>query len=110
MCIEGLRRSGAVESNSERWALEVYVAGRYAPLSVRSSSFGGALQPYRELANDIATRHRTVSDADLVAALKLLGRDRVLRLNRMQPDGVLASALSFLGLLLSRLGGVLGYC
>ena len=108
--IERLLRSGALESNPERWALEVYVAGRYAPLSVRASSFSGALRPYRELANDIATRHPTVSDADLLAALKQLGRDRLDRLHRREPaEGVLASVLRFSVLLLSRLAG-LGYC
>jgi uncharacterized RDD family membrane protein YckC len=104
--IERLRRSGASESDAERRALEIYTAGRYAPLSARPSSFDGPYRPYRRLANDIAARHPTVSDADLLGAIKQLGRDRLERLNSEPADSAwilaarqLPSIVTVLGLL-----------
>jgi hypothetical protein len=82
VAVERLRRAGALESDAERRTLEIYIAGVYAPLSARPPSFGGALVPFRQLANDIAARHPTVSEPDLATALKQLGRDRLDDLNR----------------------------
>ena len=99
--IERLRRSGAPESDPERRALETYIAGRYAPLAARPSSFMGPLRSFRQLANDIAARHPGVSDVDLLAALSQLGPDRVKDLNRESategvPPLVLQPALALL--------------
>jgi len=82
IAIERLRRSGAPASDPERQAIEIYVAGRYAPLAARPSSFIGGLRPFRQLASDIAARRPVVSDADLLAALEQLGPARLDDLNR----------------------------
>jgi hypothetical protein len=105
--IEQLRRSVRPESDPERRALEIYVAGRYAPLSARAASFGGELRPFRQLAHDIAVRHRSVSDADLLVALRQLGPDRLDRVNRDSPmEGVMAFVLRVVFLLLPGVASV----
>jgi hypothetical protein len=94
VAVERLRRSGATESDPERRAIEIYIAGRYAPLSARPASFSGALRPFRQLANDIAARHPIVSEAELLAALSQLGPDRLDLLNRESAtEGMLAYVL-----------------
>lgn len=80
--IERLRRAGVPESDPERRALEIYVAGRDRPLSTRAASFAGPLRPFRGLALEIGGRHPVVSDEDLLAAIGQLGRRRLDDVNR----------------------------
>jgi hypothetical protein len=80
--IERLRRAGVPESDPERRALEIYVAGRHRPLTTRAASFAGPLRPFRDLALEIGGRHPAVSDVDLLAAIDQLGRPRLDDLNR----------------------------
>jgi hypothetical protein len=79
--IERMRRAGVPAADPERQALEIYVTRRFAPLT-RRPELDEALRPFRSLADDIARRHPSVSDADLLAALQHLGRNELDRLNR----------------------------
>jgi uncharacterized RDD family membrane protein YckC len=94
VAVSRLQRSGMPETNPERRALEIYLAARYAPLSSRPASFGGALRPFRQLTTEIAARHPTISDPEMLLALRQLGPDRLDELNSKQPGDY------FVGLLL----------
>ena len=79
--VERMRRTGAAASDPDRRALEVFIAARFPPLA-RRSELDGALRPFRPLAEEIARRYPSPSDAQVVAAARQMGPAQLDRLSR----------------------------